>query len=141
VLQGVVGAQYVETTEHPATARRLLVGNRLLGRLDIKIGVEGSSILAILSQVVDGIGSNGVGQRPVDGHLTVLLLDVAQHVATESATRRLCHSSTHGAKGAKCEKQSSNLHHTFYFLVVFFVVVFLAVVFLVVVVVFVTGGV
>ena len=60
VLLGEITTEHIETAEHPTTARRPLVGDRLFLRLHTEIGVEGTCILVVLRQRINTIGGNGI---------------------------------------------------------------------------------
>ena len=102
MLTGVVGTQHVEAAEHPATARRLLVGDGLFLRLNREIGVEGSRILTVCRQGIDAVDGHCVDQRTVDGFCLLLFLDIPQHLAGDASWLGLGAGNSQAANGQEC---------------------------------------
>ena len=81
---GKVAAQHVQSAEHPAASRLLLVGDALLGRLDAEMGVDGAGQLRIAGQVVDAVARNGVHQGAVGRRELLFFLNVAEHALADA---------------------------------------------------------
>ena len=82
---GKVGAQHIESAEHPAAARGLLVGDALLLGLYAEPGIQLTRIGLILCQIVDGVGCQRIAQGTVGSRRSILLLYLLQHLLRDTA--------------------------------------------------------
>ena len=75
MLAREVGTEHVQAGEQPAASARFLVVDALLWCLHAEIGVDGSGIAEVLSQIVDGVLGYGVGKGMVAGRLHLSFLN------------------------------------------------------------------
>ena len=79
MLLGEVRAQHIQTREHPATAARLLVVDRLFWRLNAEMRVDVTLVLEVLRQ------GNGVEEPAAHRLLCLLFLHLLEHLRCDAA--------------------------------------------------------
>ena len=89
MLLGKIGSEHIESGEHPATARLLLIVNRLLGSLNTEISVNGALVGKVARQIVDVVRGNGIEKSLTRFSIWLCFLDTLQHFRGYSAFGRL----------------------------------------------------
>ena len=111
VLHHIVRAQHIESAEHPAASRRLLIGNRLLTRLDAEIPVDGHRRrLIVLGQHIDAHSREGVRQGLARCTMLLFLLELLEHLLRDSPVLGLCGGAHQAARQTPNENEI--LFHT-----------------------------
>ena len=91
VVDREVGTEHIESAEHPAAARTLLVMDALRRSLDAEMSIYRSLIGMILHEIIDVVASDSVKQSLVGHAASLAFLHLLEHSLIDAAILGLRH--------------------------------------------------